>query len=158
MAIEPTFSCFYGMLLVIFQENRDIVERNGFCAADLHKIPLDEKGGGLLYRIGGEGARIRVSSLRSRENRGSSREKQVVTGWWGRETDARRMDGEGQSTKRTAGMTERNERANEREGSSWTVLPPTRCGAARREDGCCGEADREGEGERNGGGGEDRKR
>lgn len=88
-----------------------------------------------MYEAGGEGARIRVSSLRSRENRGSSREKQVVAGWWGRETNARRIDGEGQSTKRTAGMTERNERANERkerEGSSWTVLPPTRRGAAQR--------------------------
>lgn len=74
-----------------------------------------------MYGTGREGARIRVSSLRSRENRGCSREKQVVTGWWGRETNARRIDGEGQSTKRTAGLTERNERANEREGSSWTV-------------------------------------
>lgn len=29
-------------------------------------------------------------------------------------------------TKRTAEMTEKNERANEREGSSWTVVPPPR--------------------------------
>jgi len=65
--------------------------------------------------------------------------------------NARRIDGEGQSTKRTAGMTERNERANEREGSSWTVLPPTRRSAVRCGDGCCGKADREGEGERDGG-------
>lgn len=66
-----------------------------------------------------------VSSVAGdRENRGSSREDQVVTGWWWRETNARRIDDARQSTKRTAGMTERNERVNERERNGCTVLPP----------------------------------
>jgi len=45
--------------------------------------------------------------------------------------NARRIDGEGQSTKRTAGMTERNERANEREAAGLCYLQrgAARCGA-----------------------------
>lgn len=38
---------------------------------------------------GEEGARIRVTSLRSRENRGSSREKQVVAGWRGKRDECK---------------------------------------------------------------------
>lgn len=75
---------------MIFRENLGIVKRNGIHAANLHKIPLDEKEGRCMEPRGGRKERAYVCRLFGRGRIvGSSREKQVVAGWWGKRDECK---------------------------------------------------------------------
>lgn len=74
---------------MIFRENHSIVKRNGIHAANLHEIPLDEKEGRCMGS-GGRKERAYVCRLFGRGRIvGSSREKQVVAGWWGKRDECK---------------------------------------------------------------------